>query len=568
VAHDAAARSFETVNRHYAAEWLRYDARLRRPASTTPAGMRAYYESVNVVKASEDKTFPGAIAAGMASPWGQAVPARNSTNGNPTHFGSYREVCARDLGNGSITTDQRSIIDQGFLELVRLGVLPATDPIVCALLTIVDQVIKRTTPSGPGFYRYGTSAPGSEDGYGDCYEPDPTNCHPSGAPWPTTDTGSGHLWHVLGGERGEYAIASGDRTTAEIFLQAMLRVTSGQGLEPEQVWEDPPLAPSPFGSDSTTASIGFAPPAGGLGESAHLGAGAVRPAGIVPECRAQPRNARDRYRSPRQPRHARRPGKLPLTVTSPANGSRVTGSSVDVAGTTLPGARVDAAAAGAAGAAGGTASATADASGNWRLSLPVGLRSTTITVTATSGRCTGYGQLTVINVSLPGTTVLPAADPSGDDNGPGTSRIRPTRRSSSARPICWACRSTRPRPTSASKSRSATSHGRPVGRLARVGAADRRPTERHGHAGAAPVGDRQRYLGLGVHRRADRAGWLQPDQARGFAPTPQPFLFGVCATSSNSNPICKVPPGSEPKVIDTMPPPGVSQDGTSSSGES
>jgi carbohydrate-binding DOMON domain-containing protein len=59
---------------------------------------------------------------------------------------------------------------------------------------------------------------------------------------------------------------------------------------------------------------------------------------------------------------------------------------------------------------------------------------------------------------------------------------------------------------------------------------------------------------------------FSPDQARGFAPTPQPFLFGVCATSSNSNPICKVPPGSEPKVIDTMPPPGVSQDGTSSSG--
>jgi glucoamylase len=97
VAHDAAARSFEAVSRHYAAEWLRYDARLRRPASTTPAGMRAYYESVNVVKASEDKTFPGAIAEGMASPWGQAVPAGDSTNGKPTYFGSYREVFARDL---------------------------------------------------------------------------------------------------------------------------------------------------------------------------------------------------------------------------------------------------------------------------------------------------------------------------------------------------------------------------------------------------------------------------------------------------------------------------------------
>jgi glucoamylase len=50
-----------------------------------------------VVKASEDKTFPGAIAAGLASPWGQSVPAGNATGGHPTYFGSYREVFARDL---------------------------------------------------------------------------------------------------------------------------------------------------------------------------------------------------------------------------------------------------------------------------------------------------------------------------------------------------------------------------------------------------------------------------------------------------------------------------------------
>ena len=50
-----------------------------------------------MVKASEDKTFSGAIAAGLASPWGQAVPAGNATNGKPTYFGSYREVFARDL---------------------------------------------------------------------------------------------------------------------------------------------------------------------------------------------------------------------------------------------------------------------------------------------------------------------------------------------------------------------------------------------------------------------------------------------------------------------------------------
>ena len=34
-----------------------------------------YYLSANYVKAAEDKTFPGAVAAALASPWGQAVSA-------------------------------------------------------------------------------------------------------------------------------------------------------------------------------------------------------------------------------------------------------------------------------------------------------------------------------------------------------------------------------------------------------------------------------------------------------------------------------------------------------------
>jgi glucoamylase len=50
--------------------------------------------SANVLKASEDKTFPGAIVASMTSPWGQAISAGDPNN---TYFGSYREVFARDL---------------------------------------------------------------------------------------------------------------------------------------------------------------------------------------------------------------------------------------------------------------------------------------------------------------------------------------------------------------------------------------------------------------------------------------------------------------------------------------
>ncbi len=83
------------------------------------------------------------------------------------------------------------MIDAGFLELVRLGILPADDPDVEASVGVVDHQISVNTPSGVGYYRYGTSAAdGSADGYGDCYQPSQTSCTTVGEPWPTTDTGT------------------------------------------------------------------------------------------------------------------------------------------------------------------------------------------------------------------------------------------------------------------------------------------------------------------------------------------------------------------------------------------
>ena len=51
---------------------------------------------------------------------------------------------------------------------------------------------------------------------------------------------------------------------------------------------------------------------------------------------------------------------------------------------------------------------------------------------------------------------------------------------------------------------------------------------------------------------------FSPDQARGFAPTAQPFLFGVCAPSG-IEPICSVDPGTVPKAVDVITAAGVSQ---------
>ncbi|MBV9445371.1 MAG: hypothetical protein JO345_05685, partial [Streptosporangiaceae bacterium] len=84
---------FDQVQKQYQKGWARYDNSLQPPKTQRDH----YYLSANVLKASEDKTFPGAIVASLASPWGQSVPAGTTQNNEPAYFGSYREVFARDL---------------------------------------------------------------------------------------------------------------------------------------------------------------------------------------------------------------------------------------------------------------------------------------------------------------------------------------------------------------------------------------------------------------------------------------------------------------------------------------
>ncbi|HEU6443936.1 MAG TPA: glucodextranase DOMON-like domain-containing protein, partial [Gaiellaceae bacterium] len=51
---------------------------------------------------------------------------------------------------------------------------------------------------------------------------------------------------------------------------------------------------------------------------------------------------------------------------------------------------------------------------------------------------------------------------------------------------------------------------------------------------------------------------FSPDQARGFAPTPQEFQFGVCAAAS-PDPHCTFDPSLVPKAVDVITGPGVEQ---------
>ncbi|HQZ95259.1 MAG TPA: glycoside hydrolase family 15 protein [Pyrinomonadaceae bacterium] len=151
-----------------------------------------------------------------------------------------------EINNGSGTYDERDIVDAGFLELVRLGLKPANDPLIAKSVKVIDQVIKVTTPNGDGFYRY------NHDGYGEMDD---------GRRWNFDGkyTGKGRLWVLLSGERGQYEIALCNETIKKIQLDgfncnekemdgwrynrldAMAKFANEGLMIPEQVWDKPDL---------------------------------------------------------------------------------------------------------------------------------------------------------------------------------------------------------------------------------------------------------------------------------------------------------------------------------------
>jgi glucoamylase len=794
VAETSLSHPFVLTAAKYLLGWAAYDAGLRRPTAQTSLD-RYYYLSANVLKASEDKTYPGAIVASLASPWGQSVPAGVTSGGEPSYFGSYREVFARDLyeiftglmadgdvataraatlflfdrqqlpsgamprnsllngeaapdtgglqldetaypilmaqesglgsdtalwqdhirpaadflvangpsdgverweeqtgyspstiaaeiagltaasaiaashgdtaranlyqataddfqrnikswtvtttgpdgpayfirlsktgdpnaaisyslGNGGPTLDQRSVLDGGFQELVRLGELPVSDPDIQASLAIIDKNISVSTPSGTGYYRYGDSAAdGSADGYGDCYQPSQDSCTTTGAPWPPTDSGTGHLWPVLSGERAESDLAEGNASGAESLLQAMINFSSGVGLVPEQAWEEPDLPASPYGSDPATASIGFtdgkaagsASPlswaqAQELRLIASLGAGHNVDTPAVTTARYITNGA---------------PGSLPVTITAPASGSTLTSATTTVTGTTTPGSAVSIEAADTTTSVAATVtSTTAGSDGSFSASVPVGFGTNAITATATApgGRSTGYAQVTV-SAEGSGSTVLDVTDPTGDDNGPGTYQY-PTNSAFVAGsfdltrfqvlsdgtyaylrvtlatlvPTFGALDGAQLLdfyvhvPGASSTSTQAAFAARNY-TIAPSGAWSQR-VEVQGFASPVWVNAAGNSVGTAsaLAVQADQtitvalpeaqfgtptSGWgfsvvltgqdgFSPDLARAFTATPGAYTFGVCAAGNNA-PICSVDPSTVPQAMDVLTPPGVSQ---------
>ena len=108
----------------------------------------------------------------------------------------------------------------------------------------------------------------------------------------------------------------------------MASFASGVGLIPEQDWELPDLAASPFGTDPTAASIGFVNgEAGRLGRRRSRGRRRVRAA----RSRTSPRTSWSTSPPPPWPATSPTPRARPRsTVTAPADLSSISGSPVTV----------------------------------------------------------------------------------------------------------------------------------------------------------------------------------------------------------------------------------------------
>ena len=783
-AEQALDRDFDAVRDDSKQGWDAYDGTLNAPPKSLPgitkaraAELRdAYFVNANVLKASEDKTFPGAIVASMSSPWGQAVSAGDPNN---TYFGSYREVFARDLyeiwtglmavgdlataraatlflferqqqadgsmprnslvngktapdsfgtqldetaypllmadelnltdaslysdhikpaanfvasrgpafgserweeqggyspstiaaeiaglvaaahladvngdpvsaavwrgvaddyqrsikgwtvttngplapryfirlsktgdpnaaisynvGNGGPTLDQRSVIDAGFLELARLGELPATDPDILASLPVVDATIRSSTQSGFGWRRY------NGDGYGDRAS--------DGRPWAPSGQGTGHVWPALSSERAEQSLQTGDPTGAASLLDGMDKFAGGVSLIPEQDWDGPNLAASPFGTPPEVASIGFVngEPAGSAGPLNWSAASFVRLFADIGAGRLV-----DRPESTFQRYVAHTQGTTPLTVTSPADLSAVIGSPVTVTGTTAPGNAVHVTATNTdTSFATTSASTTADATGAFSVAVAVTGGTTVLNVVAASADGgTAHVKRTVVFDFVPGTLLLDVADPSGDDNGPGNYAyptsgnfhpgafdieqfqvfddgvnvifrvkvrdLSPTFGSPlGAQLVDVYVHDPGAAPGSTSTAAANASRNFQIApayawsRLIQVQGFG----QRYENASGTPLGtvaisanEVSRFITFRVTKASlgsPGPGWaftvvltgqdgFSGDQARGFQSTPQEFQFGVCATPS-ADPHCTVNPGSVPKAVDVIPPAGVLQ---------
>lgn len=182
----------------------------------------------SIAKANGDSSDASAWLA-KAQSWASSVDSWTYTTNGPYGNGSYFLRLTTDqqpdagasigLANGGGSHDDRTVVGQGFLELVRFGIKAAAATDIANSLAVTDAQIGVRTPEGLIDHRY------DFDGYGETA---------SGGDY--AGAGVGQPWPVLTGERGEYDVANGDLAGAQAALATMQGAATPGGQLSEQVW--------------------------------------------------------------------------------------------------------------------------------------------------------------------------------------------------------------------------------------------------------------------------------------------------------------------------------------------
>jgi glucoamylase len=180
---------------------------------------------------------------------------RINNNTNPNDGGTL------SVKNGGGDHDERSVVDGGFLELVRLGVKRANDSAILETLPEYDSVLKQDIAGkGPAWFRY------NFDGYGE--QNDGSNFN---------GTGRGRLWPIFTAERGMYEIAKAGNVGSQgaSYLTALRAFSTPEGFVPEQVWNNTASitgwqTTTPAGYTPGTPTKSMAPLSWAMGEYINL----------------------------------------------------------------------------------------------------------------------------------------------------------------------------------------------------------------------------------------------------------------------------------------------------------
>jgi glucoamylase len=163
-------------------------------------------------------TTQGSLVPGIARHYIRILPV-NPDEARPLENPNEGMLDVKNIEPGKPSRfPAHTIVDAGFLELVRYGIRKAGTPLMEDSLRVVDSTLKVATNMGPCWRRY------NHDGYGQ---------KPDGGAY--EGWGRGRAWPLLTGERGHYELAAG--RDAKPYIKAMEGFASKGGMLPEQIWD-------------------------------------------------------------------------------------------------------------------------------------------------------------------------------------------------------------------------------------------------------------------------------------------------------------------------------------------